>query len=192
MERDGLQDLEFVSLDVEAEVVYPLHSERAQERDERKAGQPARIGVIVLARSLALVFFITAGRAAVADVTAELVGLVLDGHDLLLGGEAVREDVGLAVLLEQFGDEDGVALDEEALPAELLLERERVRGAVALRRATLHEEEVAAILERQQFEGGHQRQRKRLYATISDLIEGVLRPELIGSFNGTIFDHCEF
>ena len=146
MERDGLEDLEFVSLDVEAEVVYPLHSERAQERDERKAGQPARIGVIALARSLALVLFITA-RRAVADVTAELVGLVLDGHDLLLGGEAVREDVGLAVLLEQLGDEDGVALDEEALPAELLLERERVGGAVALRRAALHEEEVASVLE---------------------------------------------
>ena len=146
MERDGLEDLEFVSLDVEAEVVYPLHSERAQERDERKAGQPARIGVIALTRSLALVLFITA-RRAIADVTAELVGLVLDGHDLLLGGEAVREDVGLAVLLEQLGDEDGVALDEEALPAELLLERERVGGAVALRRAALHEEEVASVLE---------------------------------------------
>ena len=58
MERDRLEDLQLVALDVEAEVVYPLHSERAQERDERKAGQPARIGVIALTRSLALVFFI--------------------------------------------------------------------------------------------------------------------------------------
>ena len=151
MERDRLEDLQLVSLDVETEVVYPLHSERAQERDERKAGQPARIGVLALARSLALVLFITARRAAVADVTAELVGLVLDGHDLLLGGEAVREDVGLAVLLEQLGDEDGVALDEQALPAELLLERERVGGAVTLRRAAFHKEEVAAVLEGKQL-----------------------------------------